>query len=142
MRAAHDDAYTSRPEPAGEAVSVISTRRVKGDADDIRLIRPVDVFGLFIDMRHLPTGRNLGCQIRHGDLLEIQEPRSSHFADFIGGSSNQEKFRQLAPSAGLAHSGLGRTFPQAAHGCQFTRFRGRPGSGANEGVHFALLSQV
>jgi hypothetical protein len=73
MRAAHYHARSSRPESGRKTVGVISTRRVKSNANDIGLIRPVDVFGLFIDVRYLPIGRNPGGQIRHGDLLEIKE---------------------------------------------------------------------
>src|ERR1017187_8255800 len=58
MRAAHYDARSSRPEPGRKAVGVISTRRMKSDANDIGVIRPVDFFGLFIDVSYLPIGRN------------------------------------------------------------------------------------
>src|ERR1019366_9128805 len=93
MRAAHHHARSSRPEPRRKTIGVISTRRVKGNAYDIRLIGPVDVFGLFIDVSYLPIGRNPGGQIRHGNLLEIKEPGPSRSANFIRGCGNQEEFR-------------------------------------------------
>jgi hypothetical protein len=42
MRAAHYDACSSRFEPGRKTVGVISTRRMKSNANDIGLIRPVD----------------------------------------------------------------------------------------------------
>ena len=47
---------------------------MKSDANYVGLIRPVDFFGLFIDVRYAPIGRNPSGQIWHGDLLEIKEP--------------------------------------------------------------------
>jgi hypothetical protein len=73
VRAAHYHARASRPESGRKTVGVISARRVKSNAHDIGSLRPVDVFGLFIDVRYLPIGRSPGSQIRHGNLLEIEE---------------------------------------------------------------------
>jgi len=66
---------------------------MKSNANDIGLIRPVDVLGLFINVIYLPTGRNAGSQIRHGNLLEIKKPGLSRLANLIRGCSNQKEFR-------------------------------------------------
>jgi hypothetical protein len=66
---------------------------MKSNANDIRLIRPVDFFRLFIDVSYLPPARNPGSQVRHGNLLEIKEPGLSRSADLIRGCGNQEEFR-------------------------------------------------
>jgi glyoxylase-like metal-dependent hydrolase (beta-lactamase superfamily II) len=50
---------------------------------DRGLVRPVDVFGLFIDVSYMPIGRNPGGQIRHRNLLEVEEPGPSRSANFI-----------------------------------------------------------
>jgi len=66
---------------------------MKSDANYVGLIPPVDFFGLFIDVRYVPIGRNPRGQIRHGNLLEIKEPGPSRSTNFIRGCSNQEEFR-------------------------------------------------
>jgi hypothetical protein len=47
---------------------------MKSDASYVGLIRPVDFFGLFIDVRYMPIGGNPRGEIWHGNLLEIEEP--------------------------------------------------------------------
>ena len=53
---------------------------------------PVDFFSLFIDVNYLPTGRNPGGQIRHGNLLKIKKPRPSHSANFRRRGGDQQEF--------------------------------------------------
>jgi hypothetical protein len=47
---------------------------VKGNSNHVRGHVPVDGFGFFIDVHHIPVSRNSGGQIRHGDLLKIEDP--------------------------------------------------------------------
>ena len=91
MRAAHDHADASRPEAHGKVISVISAGCVKGNGDDIDFNIAVDGFGLFVDVNYVPTWRNPGGQIRHGDLLKVEDARSAHRANFRGGSGDQQK---------------------------------------------------
>jgi hypothetical protein len=46
---------------------------MKRNANDIRLTGPIDIFGLFIDVRYVPAGWHPGGQVRHRNLLEIKE---------------------------------------------------------------------
>src|SRR5215469_2678138 len=50
MRATQYHAHSARPEPGRKTVGVISTRRVKRNAHKVGLVRPIDAFGLFIDV--------------------------------------------------------------------------------------------
>ena len=81
---------------------------MKGDADDIGLIRPIDGLGLFIDVSYLPIRGNSSGQIRHGYLLEIQEARPPRSSNFIRGCRNEEKFRQSALTPNMLSIASGR----------------------------------
>ena len=60
---------------------------------DIRFEVPIDLPHLFIDVHHLPMRRDPGSQIRHGDLLEVENSRPSNLSDPGGGNCDQYKLR-------------------------------------------------
>jgi len=59
-----------------------STWRVKCNSNHVCVNGPVNFFSLFINVNHIPTGRNSGGQIRHSDLLKVEDPRPPHSPKF------------------------------------------------------------
>jgi hypothetical protein len=59
-----------------------SAGRMKSNSNDIRGNVPVDFFGFLINVNHIPTPGNSGGQIRHRNLLKVENPRPSHFPNF------------------------------------------------------------
>jgi hypothetical protein len=66
---------------------------MKGNSDQVRGHVPVDVFGFFIDVNHIPTPGDSGGQIRHGNLLEVENPHPSHPPDFRRRGGDQQESR-------------------------------------------------
>jgi hypothetical protein len=66
---------------------------MKGNSDHVRGHVPVDVFGFFIDVNHIPTPGDSGGQIRHGNLLKVENPHPSHPPDFRRRGGDQQESR-------------------------------------------------
>ena len=91
MRPAQHHRNPPLPEPGGQGISVGRPRSVEGDRHQIRWRLEIDRPHRLIDMEHRPVGRREGGQIRHGDLLEVQDPRPPHPPDLRRGSRDQKK---------------------------------------------------
>ena len=81
VRAAQNHRDAPGLEPACDLVRVMGARRMKGDPYQVNIRGKIHRANLFIHMAHLPAFRNQRCQVRHGDLLEVQETRPADLAD-------------------------------------------------------------
>ncbi len=69
---------SATPKLVCHAICVRGTRRVEGDGNQIGSGCEIDRFYGLIDVEYVPMRGNEGCQIRHGDLLEIENARTAH----------------------------------------------------------------
>jgi hypothetical protein len=65
---------------------------MEGNSNQVGLGTQINRTDLLIDMFHLPVRRRQRCQVRHGNLLEIEEARPADFSYFRRRSCYQKEF--------------------------------------------------
>ncbi len=96
-----------------QIIGVISAGCVEDDLTHVGFDTQVDSHGLLVNVNHLPVGRRPGGQIRHGDLLEVQNPRAPHPPNFWRRCSDQKKLWHVVSSP-LFDLGAARDGPRIA----------------------------
>ncbi len=91
VRSAQHHRDSALPEAGCNVVGVRRTRRVESNRNQVRLRIEIDRRHRFIHMEHGPMGRHKGGQVRHCDLLEIQDAGPPHPLDLRGRSGDQKE---------------------------------------------------
>jgi hypothetical protein len=64
---------------------------MKGDGDQIGVQPEIDRLYCLIDMGNSPMRWNEGGQIRHGDLLKVQDAGTPYLLDLARGGGDQQQ---------------------------------------------------
>ena len=82
MRSAQYDRNSPLPEAVCHGIDVRRTRGVEGNRHQVCWHTEIDRPDYLIDMEHSPMRRYEGGQIRHGDLLKVQDTGTPYLLDF------------------------------------------------------------
>src|ERR1039458_10111263 len=81
MRSAQNHRNSPRPKAVCHGIHVRCTRSMKGNCDQVGLHFEIDWFHCLINMQHCPMRRNESGQIRHGDLLKVEDAGAPYLLD-------------------------------------------------------------
>ncbi len=78
VRPTHRHRDSALAEASREFIGVCRAGRVEGDRYQVCICAEIDRFDRFVRVKHGPMGRRERRQIRHGDLLEVQNAGPTH----------------------------------------------------------------